>query len=96
MVGHLRRDRWRLHVRSGGGLTYYGSNPTLPWYIMRDGNGQAIGVTQDPAYADTPPEDTVAPAWIAADRCRRKRKHEPHTWGIDSPFRCTGIPAGKD
>lgn len=73
-------------------MTYTGCDPTRPWYITRDPNGHATGVNQDPALAETPPEDTIAPAWRSATRCRRKRAHPPHTWGGEgySPFTCTG------
>jgi hypothetical protein len=72
------------------------SDPTKPWYLIRDASGDLDLVTQHPRgpVDDVPPEDVVPPEWPAADRCAKKRPHPPHTWGGEgwSPFRCRGAP----
>lgn len=73
----------------------FASDPTKPWYLLRDERGHLLpeAATQDAAYArGVRPEDVVRPEWPRADWCGRKRAHAPHTWGGEgwSSFRCAG------
>lgn len=70
------------------------SDPTRPWFLLRNQWGHVYDVTQDAGRAGTvPPEDIVAPEWPRADWCGKKRPHEPHVWGGEgySDFRCRGL-----
>lgn len=72
------------------------SDPSRPWYLLRDASGHLTDITQDPARAGSvPPDDIVEPEWPAADWCGKRRPHPPHVWGGEgwSDFRCEGITA---
>lgn len=72
------------------------TNPARPWFILRTAEGEVKRVSQDPIHEEKAAE-IVEPAWLSPTRCRRKRPHEPHTWGGEgwSPYRCTGEALGS-
>lgn len=84
--------------RNASGTNPLASDPTRPWFILRDSHGNIQEVTQDCAYANTlPSNDVVEAEWPRADWCGRRRPHPPHTWGGPgwSNFTCKGIPDAR-